>query len=294
MRVYLDFQIWDYINKNENVRTFFVEKQDWTYLISVAHLEELFKARKSEKDDKIGLTDKLEKTIREIAEDGIIKPTPQGVKFISKSFDKTYSDIVSYDTQNVILERSLLRRDIDKEAYDPKDLFEGIQHDKNKEYEIVWQTKRVKDELLKRKDNCTKLIFELSNPDNTLRKALTNQYGEIVAKQRLYELIENSKIEIKPCMYSQIRDNYGALEYVIEQLFFILTRCGFKRDGSDKHANSGTYDIQHSISATLCDIFITNDIPFAEKFRAVVFYLGIPLTIKTWKEDIVPELEKMH
>lgn len=295
MRVYLDFQVWDYINKNENVRAFFVGKQEWSYLISVAHLEELYKARKSEKDDKIGLTDKLEKTIREIAENGVIKPTPTGVKFIPKSFEKTYSDIVDYDTQNVIWGRSLLRRDIDKGAYDPKDLFEGIKCDKNKEYKIVWQTERVKDELLKRKDNCIKLILELSNPNNELRKVLTDQYGKIVAEQKLYELIENSKIEIKPCMYPQIRDNYGALEYVMEQLFFVLTRCGFKRDGSDKHANSGTYDIQHSISATLCDIFITNDISFAEKFRAVVFYLGIPLTIKTWKEDIVPELEKkMH
>lgn len=290
MRVYLDFQIWDYINKDEKVRDFFIGKEDWIYLISVAHLEELYKARKSEKDDKIGLTDELEKTIREIAEDGIIKPTPDGVKFIPKSFEKTYGDIVNYDTQNVILERSLLRRDIDKEAHDPKDLFKGIKYDKNKEYEIVWQTERVKNELLKRKDNYNKFILELSNPNNPLRKILTDQYGEKVAKQRLYELIQNSKIDIKPCMYSQIRDNYGALEYVMEQLFFVLTRCGFKRDGSDKHANSGTYDIQHSISATLCDIFVTNDIPFAEKFRAVVFYLGIPLTIKTWKEDIVPEL----
>lgn len=290
MRVYLDFQVWDYINKDEKVRDFFVKKQDWTYLISVAHLEELYKARKSEKGDKIGLTDELEKTIKDIAEDGVIKPTPDGVKFIPKSFTKTYNDIVNYDTQNIILERSLLRRDIDKEAYDPKDLFEGIQHDKNKEHEIVWQTERVKAELLKRKENYFKLILELSSPNNALRKALADQYGVKIAEQKLYELIENSKIEIKPCMYSQIRDNYSALEYVMEQLFFVLTRCGFKRDGSDKHANSGTYDIQHSISATLCDIFITNDIPFAEKFRAVVFYLGIPLKIKTWKEDILPEL----
>ncbi len=290
MRVYLDFQVWDYINKDEKVREFFEGEQNWTYLISVAHLEELYKARKSEKGDKIGLTDELEKTIRKIAENGIIKPTPDGVKFVPKSFEKTYNDIVNYDTQKVILERSLLRRDIDKGAYDPKDLFEGIQHDKNKEYEMVWQTERVKDELLKRKDNYIKLFLELSNPNNALRKVFTEQYGEKVAEQRLNELIENSKIEIKPCMYSQIRDNYGTLEYVMEQLFFVLTRCGFKRDSSDKHANSGTYDIQHSISATLCDIFITNDIPFAEKFRAVVFYLGIPLTIKTWKEDIVPKL----
>ena len=31
----------------------------------------------------------------------------------------------------------------------------------------------------------------------------------------------------------------------------------------------GTYDIRNSISAILCDIFIINDISFAEEFHAV-------------------------
>ena len=163
MKVYLDFQIWDYINKNEKVKDFFVKKQDWTYLISVAHLEELFKARRNETGNKIGLTDELEKIIKEIAEDGVIKPTFEGVKFIPQSFEKTYNDIVVYDTQESVSERSLARRDIDKKAYNPRDLFEGIPYNPNKEYEMVWQTKRVKDEILKiNSENNRKLIMELS------------------------------------------------------------------------------------------------------------------------------------
>ncbi|RHR99734.1 hypothetical protein DWW20_17135, partial [Ruminococcus sp. AF14-5] len=67
-------------------------------------------------------------------------------------------------------------------------------------------------------------------------------------------------------------------------LYFILTKCGFKRDGSDKHAISGTYDIQHSICATMCDIFITNDERFADKFKAVAYYLDIPIQIIKWQD----------
>ena len=65
----------------------------------------------------------------------------------------------------------------------------------------------------------------------------------------------------------------------------------FRRDGSDKHSNSGTYDIQHSINATMCDIFITNDNKFADKFMAVAYFLGIPIKIIKWK-DMEPEVYK--
>ena len=37
--------------------------------------------------------------------------------------------------------------------------------------------------------------------------------------------------------------------------------------------------------ATLCDIFITNDRKFADKYKAVAFYLAIPIKILVW-EDI--------
>ena len=44
MKVYLDYQMWDYINKNDRVKNFFEKKKEeneWRYFISVAHLEEL-------------------------------------------------------------------------------------------------------------------------------------------------------------------------------------------------------------------------------------------------------------
>lgn len=44
MKVYLDYQLWDYINKNDNVKKFFQlqkEEKEWRYFISVAHLEEI-------------------------------------------------------------------------------------------------------------------------------------------------------------------------------------------------------------------------------------------------------------
>lgn len=67
MRVYLDYQIWDYISKNDDIKKYF-EKQKvdkkWSYYISVAHIEELYKAQKNESIAKAGITDSLKKNYK--------------------------------------------------------------------------------------------------------------------------------------------------------------------------------------------------------------------------------------
>lgn len=290
MKIYLDFQIWDYINKNTEIKEYFKNKEEWYYLISVAHLEELYRAERLEQGNKVGLTNELKNTMKEMAMDGVIKPTEGGIKYKVKSYEKTYQDITEKDTQESVLKRSLFRRDKDKNDYDPKDLFMGIKHDRKDEYKLVWETPRVKDEICKLRNNNSQLIVELSNPDNLLRKDMEKVYGKNVTDYMMCQLKRSSRTEIKPAIYSQIRDDYHVLEYVIEQLYIILTKCGFRRDNSDKHANSGTYDIQHSICATLCDIFITNDNRFADKFKAIAYYLAIPIEIKRWDDDVVPQI----
>ena len=282
IKVYLDFNIWNYINNDSKYREYFMrkaEKDEWKYFISVAHLEELYKAKRNEKHDSVGLTDKLENTIREIAEDGVIKPTLDGVKFKYKSYENTYRDIVNKDTVDIVYRRSLVRRDRDKNSYDSKDLFQGLEHNKNDEYKKVWDTERVKLELEKCNNNYSNISKELRCPQNKLRKDLIKMYGNTTGEIIISEFLESAKTQICPGIYNQIVDNYGKLEYVMEQLYFVLTKCGFKRDNKDKLANSGTYDIQHSICATMCDLFITNDYGFAEKFKAVAFYLAVPIRI---------------
>lgn len=293
MKVYLDYQIWNYIAGDDNKKNFFLlqkEEKGWRYFISVAHLEEIYKARKYENTANAGKTDSLEKTIRSIAEDGVIKPTKQGVKYIQKCYETTYQNIVEYDTIDIVKDRSSMRRQMDKGAYDPKNLFEGVTHKIEDEYKIVWTTERVKQEMEKLSEVPRKIKEELLLPNNSLVTDLNNRYGELEAKKQLERLLSSIDVEIKPGMYLNIQDDYGKLEYVIEQLYFVLTKCGFKRDKSDRLANSGTYDVQHSICATLCDVFITNDNGFADKFMAVAFFLGIPITILKW-DDLLRETE---
>lgn len=150
MRVYLDYQIWDYISKNDDIKKYF-EKQKvdkkWSYYISVAHIEELYKAQKNESIAKAGITDSLKKTIRSMAENGVIMPTTQGVRYMPGSFQMASFNVMFFDTTDIVEKRSLFRKLLDNNAYNPQKLFEGIKHDKNNEYITVWETARVQKEL---------------------------------------------------------------------------------------------------------------------------------------------------
>lgn len=293
MKVYLDFQIWSYIQRTPEVQLYFEKQkneQNWQYYISVAHLEEIFNSKQHEEGEKIGITASLEETIKSIAENGVIKPCENGLIFAENSYTETYETIANNNTLNICADRSLIRQASDKQCYEAKNLFAGITHTKQDEYRTVWETERVKHELAQCSENYEKIARELLNPNNTLIKDLTRVYGKQQAIYVVCKLLKASETEIAFGIFEKTKNDYDKLEYVLEQLFLVLTKCGYKRDGTTKHAISGTYDIQHSISSTFCDIFITNDNNFADKFKAIAYYLDIPITILKWN-DIEKEIQ---
>lgn len=288
--------MWDYINKNDRVKNFFEKKKEeneWRYFISVAHLEELYRARKNEKDDKVGMTDSLEKTIKSMAADGVIVPTYNGLIYEHKSFAKRYAKIVEYDTNEAVKNRALLKRQLDKDSYSPQDLFDGMEHAKGDEYKNVWEVDRVKKELKNLQEEFLKVKEALLSPGNALRLEFERIYKGFNIDEYFERLSVGYDITISPAMYYDIQNNYTKLEIVMENLFYLLTRCGFKRDKSEKHANSGAYDIQHAINSTFCDKFITNDNRFADKYMAVAYFLGIPIEIIRW-DDMKLQIENQQ
>lgn len=84
--------------------------------------------------------------------------------------------------------------------------------------------------------------------------------------------------------YDEIKNNYTVLESTITNLFLTLTVVGYKRDNTQKLHNSGEYDIQHAIRATCCDLFVTNDSRLKCKFKAIAYYLGIPIKVIDFSE----------
>ena len=100
MRVYLDYQIWDYISKNDDIKKYF-EKQKVDKngaIISVLLIQKnCIKLKKMKVIAKAGITDSLKKTIRSMAENGVIMPTTQGVRYMPGSFQMQVLIVMFFD-----------------------------------------------------------------------------------------------------------------------------------------------------------------------------------------------------
>ncbi len=234
MKIYLDYQIWDQINKNSKLKTYFQSIPDWHYLISVAHIEEIYRARKNESSDKHGVTDMLENTIKELSDNGVITPTAEaGLKFIPKSYEDTYKRIADYDTIDIVNKFSQEKRIHDQEKYDARTLFEGKPHTKENEYKLVWEIGRVQKEI----DNLNKCLLPILNCVTFSEDQIAEIfkiYGKSDGEKIIKEFPSKSVVKIEPLIYNQIRDNYFKLEFAIDRLFSILNTCGFYRDKKRK------------------------------------------------------------
>ena len=74
--------------------------------------------------------------------------------------------------------------------------------------------------------------------------------------EKIYKL---PYFEIVPNMYNDTRMSYVQLEFSLEVLGDILNEVGYCKDNKVEKVKSGVYDTEHSIYATYCDLFITND-----------------------------------
>lgn len=317
-KVYLDYNVWDKIHKKENpeVRIFFekqAEQNGWKYYLSTAHLEELYRARKgeAEKRQHIGETDALEATMCAMSESGVIKPSETVEFFKGKNeYLKAKQAIeVEHDTREIVYSLADERDyEVAKTGDDPKCLFKGVTHVKADEHESVWNLTRIKEAIEKenknRASNRRKLPCLLEYPDMLCNdpqfRHLYDEYGFtpltrsiIFKRMRRKNIFKNS--------YSELKKSYVFLEDDIDTLFKILADHGFKREKSDyenkdgeivkkeklqKMFNSEEYDISHAILSTYCDVLVTCDQNFVKKYKAVAYYLGIPIEIKLLSELI--------
>ena len=90
--------------------------------------------------------------------------------------------------------------------------------------------------------------------------------------------------DVENAKYNDMKADYLRLNSTMASIFAVLETAGYKRNNSVKLHNSGEYDIQHSIRSTYCDVFVTNDKKFRSKYKAVAYYMGIPIEILSFEE----------
>ena len=119
-------------------------------------------------------------------------------------------------------------------------------------------------------------LFEGRNHD------LDTEYKEVWEIQLVKRILELYGVE--NVKYQELKSDFLMLNYFMTLVFFALTAAGYKRDNNVRLHNSGEYDIQHAIRSTYCDVFVTNDKNLRCKYKAVAYYMEIPIEILSFEE----------
>lgn len=275
--VYLDFQILDQCSKDESKMKFILrQKEDISYLGSVAHIEELWGAIKNAKTDSIHSKQaaRIKDCMEEIFSAGILNPTANAAIILK---DESINDCLKrtkmFDTRETILKDA---SDMKKASQACPDFSKKYYCSETKWHDI-WQEKCMIDYIKEINSGKNSPAFKAQIQD--LYAKLCQVYGEKVAIQAINQQISSAQQEIAPGIFPEIQNSFNKIEYVIERLARGLRRCGFYRDRELRKINSGEYDTEHLIYATYCNYFITQDRKLWYRALAIYDYLNVPTKI---------------
>ena len=288
MKVYLDYNIWQEMLNNEETQKFFILKkeQGWRYYLSVAHLDELCHAHQNETPQYTGFAEKLKLLMFEHSESGLFIPDDNGIVYHSSDNERNQRmDIIGnyYSSQGIVSNLAKGRfKNFKDDGVENISGIEGVNADEL--YTKIWEHPRIAAKI-ENYNNCTSK-FEKVTKDQAYRfmaDELVDFYKPLVKIDEVaYKYIIAMTEKIRPNMFPNIRNDFYKIESVIEYLFFVLTSCGYKMDTKEHTFISSYYDTKHSILSVECDIFITKDKKLKEKFKAIAYYLGIPIKIQLW------------
>lgn len=279
MKVYLDFQIFDRCAKNSEIKEFIMKQRDTCdFFCSTAHLEELYRATKNaginlENQKK---AQALRTSIEQVCCRGILNPGgyKQGIVLRDESIDECLYRIKKYDTREEIESgaESL------NEQHNQPPSFSHNYNCSNEKWKAIWDEDCTKHDITER-NRCNNICNQM----HMLREKLCRIYGESEAQRQICKAWK-SVCPICPASYKDMKNFYGRLEYVIEQLSRALSKVGYYREKDERRFNSGEYDITHIIYGTYCDYFVTEDKRLYNKAKAIYYYLQVPTEVLTLKD----------
>lgn len=267
IRVYLDYNIYDRISKNIIDDVIFKNNKVKVFL-SVAHAEEYYKACKNDVYNKN--YDSLNAIFNEmilLTSYGILNPSTTRIKNENEKFNNCLKRIKKYDTTEIVISNGAILNETQKESVDS--YVKGnnkVKNYSNLSFDEIWKQKEVIQKL-----------EEFESYIDEYKKVTYRQISYLYGINQAVHIcnINNNGFELKSGCYSELENNYSLLECVIEFLHNILGECGYNRDKKLRTSISGIHDVQHSIYATYCDYFISEDKTFSKRTNAIYTYLGV-------------------
>lgn len=274
LKAYFDTNIFEHLdidsaNKLNNCLSEIVE-----VYIGVGHVEELAIAIENDTDGKNQVSNQQRQRIMEILADSRILG-PYGTD--GKCIGIQYSNIK--DCMNIINKhdtRSPIRSIQQAKCTRTKIELDSLRS-KNPQARFystldpseIWDTPEMKTEL----ENFSN--YYATYNDNVYKVLLClGKYEKEIIDQIRDRILVPDKFTLAPGCFSEIKTSYALLECVFEFLNQCLTNVGYNVDKSSRTFCSGAYDLQHTITATYCDYFVTRDQRLCKRASALYNYTG--------------------
>lgn len=246
---------------------------------SPAHIEEIYKALVENGDTYQQIADKLLCTISDYTNNTEFLPSLSGIAIKKESPFICYKRVSGFDTTERVYSDSKERFISDKNNYQKmQENSKSNKYISNIPYNQIWKQDTISS-TLNTINKYIKLVIKEQNQSIDTFKASLRGWD--------FRLPENFKF--REGSYPYLQNTQYELTYTIEILFRILNHNGYYRDQKLKTSISGTHDVSHAIYATKAKWLITTDERFANRCKAVYFYLGVPTTVIFCKMDEIKE-----
>lgn len=264
MRVYLDYNIYNSIQKDNNFNQ--IRQSGHKFYLSVIHVEEFYKAYQRDKEghNRQNL-ENLKDIMISLSPNGILNPQ-QGSRIINKreKFEDCLSRVKKDNTQKQIA--NFAKQELEHQKRESKTNIEkDIKNlnNSNLSPEEIWSAIIVQEKIKAYQWQTSTDVLKTLKPVYGLRVAV-NQ-----SEQHKYP-----PFALQKNIYKKVESNFQWIEETIECLDNILCECCYNRDNNSRKAESGIYDVGHLIYATYCDLFVTLDKKLLNKAQAIYYYLG--------------------
>lgn len=279
---YLDYNFYIYALSDPAIlHTINSCKKEVEFAYSPAHIEEVYKALVNKGESYSQTAKEILESISLTTNNLELLPSPTGIIYQKEHPVKCYHRVSSMDTTDRVETDSKRRFQSDTDEYH-RLLAEDKHHQSTSTLspEKIWNYPIIKKAI----DDLNREMPQVVQRQNQSRDTFLCLL--LGADKRL-----PTDLQFERNSFPKLKKSHTQLEFIVEILFRILSFYGYNTDKHESKAISGTHDVTHAIYATETDKFFTTDERFAQRCRAVYFFLGVPTQVISCKVDqIVPTL----
>ena len=278
-RVYLDYNIYTRLADKKFEMPAEYNKHAKIY-ISVAHAEEFHNAQKNDRDNQNAVQLRLIKKLltKDLNNNGVLNPT-QTSYIINKqeNFSESLKRVREHDTDTFIQKSASIMYSTYKEKYENlRNTNKRVLSFSHLPYQDIWKQPEVIAEV-------NKFEAEVEVMNQSIYTVLKQAYDPNIAREQA----RKGRFEPFPLtkdIFKGKRPQFKKLEFTMEFLQNVLNMCGYYKETTERTVKSGVYDTAHSIYATYCDFFISEDKRLRNRLNAIYYYLGLDTRCISFQE----------